>query len=399
MEDWRSKATASLAAILQAYTDDSRPGTWALSYSGGKDSSVTAAITFEALLALKPAQRKRKIYLTSAQTRLDFTTDHVKQLELQRQRKIIQAFNLPIEIVEVEADNENTFLFLVLGLGYVLPEARTNRWCTERLKIEPQKRFIESAKPQLRILGVRSSESTTRAESIKSFQIDKYFGDNGTFMPIVDFTLEDVWSYIAIKRAPWGDLQDVANLYKDATGECGLRGRKAGKGEKVDDPCGARFGCIICPVVTIDKSSRELAKKYPWFQPYVRLRDVMIDMYKQEENRAGYMRDGQKLYFGEGNFNIRARMRLFDLFMEAQAENEYLATKHGGEPQPLFFSEELIERIRKQWEMDAEQAPWLIDAGEIGQFFDQRPAGMRGKYDKIPYHQITWNHRTGLPTG
>ncbi|MBW5467404.1 hypothetical protein GPJ61_05905 [Brevibacillus formosus] len=80
-------------------------------------------------------------------------------------------------------------------------------------------------------------------------------------------------------------VYEISQIYKDATGECGLSNRKAGKGETAE-ACGARFGCVICPVVTIDKSTMETAKKKPWFESYVELRELIISMYKDPRNRA-----------------------------------------------------------------------------------------------------------------
>jgi len=396
--DYKIKAAAAIAEIAAVYTgqskwfvEDTMNRPFSVAYSGGKDSTVTAALVLRSLLLLKPAQRNRKIYITSAQTHLDMTTDPVKQREFLRMKKVITLFNLPVEIVEVESDIENSFLFLVLGLGYALPSNRGNRWCTERLKLTPQQKYMKELDPALTFIGVRSSESASRAESIQSRQASKFYTTNKSMMPIVDFTLDDVWAYLALEKTPWGDAEEISQLYKDATGECGLSKRKAGAGEKVDDPCGARFGCIICPLVTIDKSSQEMAKKYPWFQPYVDIRDIMIEMYQIPDNRAGYMRDGRELFYGEGNFNIRARMELFDLFMKAQQENERLALMYGVEPQPIF-TDELIERIRLQWEIDAQERPWLADAVEIGLFFEERPKGIKGKRWQVP-GQITWNDK------
>jgi hypothetical protein len=56
-------------------------------------------------------------------------------------------------------------------------------------------------------------------------------------------------------------------------------------GEKVDDPCGACFRLLICPVVTIDKSTCEMSKKYPWFEPFVEVKD-------QDDRHA----QGQEVY-------------------------------------------------------------------------------------------------------
>lgn len=391
MFDYKQKMIESIAEILKAYTNE-MVGPWMLAYSGGKDSTVTAAQVLKMLLLLKPEQRTRRIYITSGQTHLDLTTDPTKQREIQRMKKLVTLFNLPVEIKELSGDIKEHLLFLWIGLGYPLA-SKANQYCTDRAKLQPQIKFEKEYAPVLKLLGVRSSESAARSSSIEKRRTSKYYGEGTipTFMPIVNFTLEDVWAYLAIEKTPWGDAEEISQLYKDATGECGLSKRKAGGGEKADDPCGARFGCIVCPVVTIDKSTREMAKKHPWYQPYADIRDIMLEMYQKPENKAGHMRNGQETFYGEGTFNLRARMELFDLFVEAQQLNESIATRHGVEPQPIF-TEELIEAIKDQWESDVKERPWLMDAGELGLFFEERPKGVKGKKGQIP-GQMTWNHK------
>lgn len=264
-----------------------------------------------------------------------------------------------------------------------------NRWCTERLKIEPVQKTTKHLSPTLTALGVRLSESTERRNSIEGRQTSEYYSDN-FFMPIVNFTVEDVWSYLVLDGMPWGNAEKLGQLYKDATGECGLRQRKAGADEKNDDPCGARTGCIICPVVTIDKSSQEFAKTHPWLQPYVELRNIIIDMYKDPRNKAGRMRDGRVLEYGQGTFTVKVRMKLYELIKRAEEDNRYLAQMHGAQPQKLIYSDELDEMIQRQWNDDLIECPWVEDAAEVGRYYESKIKGLNG-------YQLVWNHLYDTP--
>lgn len=276
-------------------------------------------------------------------------------------------------------------MYLVIGRGYPLPKSRMNRWCTERLKIEPTQKEMKGLQPELTALGVRLSESIDRKSSIESRQTSEFYSDNA-FMPIVNFTLDDVWSYLVREGMVWGDAEKLGQLYKEATGECGLRKRQAGKGEKVDDPCGARTGCIICPVVTIDKSSQEFAKHNPWLQPYVELRNVIIEMYKDPRNKAGRMRNGTVLEYGQGTFTVKARMKLYAIVKQAEADNQYLCEKYGQKPQKLIYSDEVDGLIQNQWETDLVECPWVEDAAEVGMFYESKIKGLVSGY------QLVWNH-------
>lgn len=389
---YQEKLLEPTAEFLKAYTDPTDEGCWYIAYSGGKDSTVAVAEAMRVVMLLPPERRNRKIYIVSAQTNLDLTTDPTKQREFDRMRKTIQKHNLPFEIVEVQSTVKNNLLFLIVGLGYPLPK-KNKLFCTDRMKLEPQEKFEEEYRPTLKILGTRRSESTEREKSVDKHLASKYFSEEvskkgrtiRTFMPIVEFTVEDVWGYLAERKTPWGDAEEISQIYKDATGECGLSKRKAGKGETAE-ACGARFGCVICPVVTIDKSTRETAKKKPWLEPYAELRDTIIAMYKEPQNRAGRMRKGKALCYGEGTFTVKARMKLFELILEAQRMNERIAKRYGADPQPIL-SDELIEVIQQQWMDDLQERPWLEDAVELGLFYEERI-----KSKKVKGFQLTWNY-------
>ncbi|MGM1048375.1 MAG: phosphoadenosine phosphosulfate reductase family protein [Bacillota bacterium] len=385
--DYQQKRMIAIGQTLKAYSDEDKPGPWVIAYSGGKDSTVATDIVIRSLLQLKiynPGMLTRDVYLTTAQTNLDFVTDPLKQSELLKIKKMVKEKELPVHIVEVTAPIEKSFMYLTVGRGYPLPKSRMNRWCTERLKIEPAQKEHKAIKPALTVTGVRLSESAERRTNIENRQVSEFFSDT-EFMPIVNFTLDDVWSYLVHEGMAWGGAEKLGQLYKEATGECGLRQRKAGAGEKNDDPCGARTGCIICPVVTIDKSSQEFAKHNPWLQPYVSLRNLMIEMYKDPRNKAGRMRDGKVLEYGQGTFTVKARMKLYEAVRQAEQENEDLARIHGVEPQKLIYSKELDELIHQQWKEDLIECPWVEDAEEIGLFYETKIKGLTNGY------QLVWN--------
>ena len=368
------KVRVATLEVLKAYSDESDDGPWQIAYSGGKDSSVNAAVIFRAVAMVAPEKRTRKLFLTTASTGVDFTTEPTKDRELEKMQRYIETSGLPIEIVRVKPLRQDTFPFKVLGLGYPLPKSKRNRWCTEAMKLKPMKLARKYTQATTDALGVRLSESAQRAQSIEKHQVSHYRGENGEIYPIIDFTLDDIWGYSAKHGYPWGDAEEVSNLYKDATGECGLRKRKAGADEKTDDPCGARFGCVVCPVVTIDKSTQEMAKRHPYFQPFVELRNLMIEMYKDPKNKAGRMRSGRVLCYGKGTFTVKARMRLYAEFLKAEEDHRTLCKLYGVEPQTMF-DDELHRMIREQWETDLREKPWLEDAEELGLFYEEMVGG------------------------
>jgi DNA sulfur modification protein DndC len=305
----------------------------------------------------------------------------------------IDKSGLPIEIVKVHPQPKETFPFLVLGMGYPLPKSRRNRWCTDRMKLRPQRAAKKYTQATRDALGVRLSESAQRRESIEGHRAEgqHYHGENGEIYPIIDFTLDDIWNYSAKYGYAWGDAEEVSNLYKEATGECGLRKKKAGADEKTDDPCGARFGCVVCPVVTIDKSTQQMAKTHPYFQPFVDLRNLMIEMYKDPRNKAGRMRSGKELCYGHGTFTVKARMRLYDEFLKAEEDHRLLCKLYGAEPQSMF-TPELKQMIVDQWRQDLEEKPWLEDAPELGLYYEVRDGSQGYQMAINTYHESLYSN-------
>lgn len=230
MED---KIRTATIEVLKAYSS-SEEGAWQIAYSGGKDSSVNASVIFRAVAMIAPEKRNRKLYLVTSSTGVDFTTEPTKLRELDKMQNYINFSGLPVEIVRVAPKPQDTFPFLVLGMGYPLPKSKRNRWCTDRMKLRPQKEAKKYTQATRDALGVRLSESTQRRESIENHQkADKhYHGENGEIYPIIDFTLDDVWNYSAKYGYAWGDAEEVSNLYKEATGECGLRKKRQVLGRK-----------------------------------------------------------------------------------------------------------------------------------------------------------------------
>ena len=91
------------------------------------------------------------------------------------------------------------------------------------------------------------------------------------------------------------------------------------------------------------------------------------------------MRNGKVLEYGQGTFTVKARIKLYGIIKEAEEANRYLALLHGAEPQKLIYSEELDELIRKQWETDLIECPWVEDAEVLGLFYLEK-------------NQYTWNY-------
>jgi DNA sulfur modification protein DndC len=321
---------------------------WIVGLSGGKDSTAVTMNLIETLESLPPHIRRRKTcYVTCVNTLVEAppVIDHVHRF-IDELRKYIRDRELPVVVVELTPDVEQTFWVNLIGRGYPTP-VREFRWCTDRMKIRPQTRFIKENTeifgdpPVVHfLLGTRFDESHARKKTMQTHtRIGSDIHSHGTMpsagviRPIEDWSTEDVWDYIL--KEEWADggtnpfyeaNQDLAILYKDAaSGECPV----------IHDPtkqtcAGSRFGCWTCTVVDVDSSLREIISsdrdKYD-SERLVQLADFR-DALKNERNipsnrvqgrnRQGTVlvkRDGS---VGVGSYTLEYRAELLDRLKKLQ---------------------------------------------------------------------------------
>ncbi|EPE60451.1 putative sulfurtransferase DndC [Exiguobacterium sp. S17] len=277
----------SIDLIKRVYLNDSRP--WVVGFSGGKDSTLTTQLIFEALLELSPEQLHKKVFIISSDTLVEnpLVVSMING-SLHRMQEAARKYNLPIETQKVKPLTEQTFWTNIIGRGYPTPNL-TFRWCTDRLKIDPANRFIKDKVSKygeiIMVLGVRSSESTSRGQSIKNHEISgselmrhTSLTNAYVFAPIKEFVLDDVWSYLLQNPAPWGeDHHKLQKMYMDSSSECPLvvdQNIKESAGS-----CGnSRFGCWTCTVVNQDKSLTGFIQtgEHDWLKPLLKFRNKMV---------------------------------------------------------------------------------------------------------------------------
>lgn len=369
--------------IAKIYLSDDRP--WLIGYSGGKDSTAILSLIYSALLRIKPEQRHKHVYVVSSDTLVetpvvvDLIGRVLKTINVQA-----KVDGIPMTAHPVFPKMDQTFWVNLLGRGYPAPQ-QSFRWCTERMKIDPVSEFIKDKVAQhgevIVALGSRSQESASRAQVIANHSIEgsplsrhSSLPNAYTYMPIKDWSADDVWEYLISAPCPYGgDNTELFDLYKGSNqGECPL---------VIDTntpSCGnSRFGCWTCTVVTEDKALHGLIESGDtWMKPLLDFRNELHKStkpenkehyrnYKRRTGKVTYMReakdaDGQPIKDDlevkkhiPGPYWMKQRQDWVRHLLETEK-----AMNDDGHDISLIKLEELHE-IRQQWLKDPNEPDWM----------------------------------------
>jgi DNA sulfur modification protein DndC len=375
-----------IAEVQEVYLEDTRP--WVIGYSGGKDSSAVVQLIFYALEKLPPEKRKKKVFVISSDTLVEtpVIVEHIWQ-NIKMIGEAARAKGLPMETEIVRPQVTETFWVNIIGKGYPAPTNQF-RWCTDRMKIKPANRFILDRVAEhgevVVVLGVRSAESATRQQVINLHKIPgQLLSRHSTlpnafvYSPIVDFSTQDVWTFLLQSKNPWGgDNHRLMALYKNAAqGECPL------VIDTSTPSCGnSRFGCWTCTVVSSDKSMRAMIDNgEDWMEPLIQFRELLAETQAPEvksKYRDYKRRDGkvmlknrdesdEEVIFGPYKFEFRKELleKLLRIQLEISKQDRSI---------DLITRGELAE-IRRLWFL--EQQDWgdsinQIYEGVFGHPFD-----------------------------
>ncbi|MGQ8870666.1 DNA phosphorothioation system sulfurtransferase DndC [Paenibacillus sp. TSA_86.1] len=301
--DTGTKFIEAKELVKEVYLSDERP--WVVGFSGGKDSTAVVQLVFQALTELEPSLLKKKVYVISSDTQVEtpLIIDKITRTLGRIQNKAL-AIGLPIETHKVRPKVEQTFWASIIGKGYPTPRQKF-RWCTDRLKIEPANRFILDKVDQfgevVMLLGVRDSESSTRAGVMQSHTIE---GSNlmrhstlrnaFVFAPIRSYNLDDVWEFLLQHESPWGDdNNELLQLYQDSSSECPLIVDKEVK-ESAGSCGNSRFGCWTCTVVSEDKAlSGFINNGVDWLRPLYDFRNFLVQIREDRTKRQKHRMNGE----------------------------------------------------------------------------------------------------------
>ena len=297
--------------IQDSYLADQTP--WVIAYSGGKDSTMTLQLVLEAI-AGKP---KKEIHILYADTRVE-PPPVIKQARdlLKKINNWARKNSLAIKAKILYPEPKDNFFVLMLGKGY-LPPTRWFRWCTERLKVRPIKKYIKGLIKEYGactvVLGMRLKESQDRDRGLNKRGYSKWMPFEGLrgamiYAPILELSVEDVWSFLLDNSLPWGmDHCQLRHLYTGGNSSCSLF-------------CGGiRFGCWVCTVVRKDRCTEGLAQipGWDWLENLLTYRDLMLEIRSNPQNRVMRSNNGREYL---GPLNLSTRKFLYTRLKELEAK-------------------------------------------------------------------------------
>jgi DNA sulfur modification protein DndC len=297
------------ADIRDSYLADGIP--WVIAYSGGKDSTMTLQLVLETV-AESP---RKQVHILYADTKVE-PPPVIEQATnlLSKIDDWARESSLPIKAKIVYPTVDDNFFVLMLGKGY-LPPTRWFRWCTERLKVKPIKKYIRGLVREhgacIVLLGMRLKESQERDRRLNKRGYSKWMPFEGLqgatiYAPILELSIEDVWTYLLDSDPPWGaDYRLLRHLYTGGNSSCSLF-------------CGGiRFGCWVCTVVKKDRCTEGLAQipGWDWLENFLEYRDLMLGVRNNPENRLLRSNNG-RTYLGP--LNLNARKNLYEKLKELE---------------------------------------------------------------------------------
>lgn len=262
----------ALAAIISLFTKNIPV---VIAFSGGKDSSMVAALALHAALRAKQLGATPFIVVTTGDTRVENPEIVVHyRAELAKMRKFGEERGLNIQTAIAQPNLLSTFQMKILT-GRGLPSfPNVSSDCSVDLKITAQMRlrkqlfsaFInDGMHAPVTLIGTRLDESERRAMNMKARQdrpdvpIKNKDGDL-VMTPLRDWTTDDVWEAMSLYGSnvypTFSDFEETKRIYAHAAGtSCAVVADAIYEGgeKKRQGKCGARTGCWSC-VATEDKS-------------------------------------------------------------------------------------------------------------------------------------------------
>ena len=351
--------------IRRVYLTYNRP--FLVGFSGGKDSSITLQLVWEALKELPAEKLVTDVYVITVDTLVEtpYIVAYIDSI-IEGINRAAKEEKLPISAHKLTPKIEDSFWVNLIGKGYPAPSQQF-RWCTDRLKIDPINKFtleyVSKFGEVTIVLGARNAESSSRSQVLEKKKRDKLglslhpsLPGAYVFTPIESLTSDAVWDYLLRNnKTPWGsNNRNLSAMYQNASGgECPL------VVDKTTPTCGSsRFGCWTCTLIEKDTSMENLIDSgEEWMSPLMEFRDLLSSTqdpdrkseYREHKRRDGriiFVKDGSKLSYGP--YKMEWRKEFLKRLLQTQRE----VRKNGPDKSYTLISLEELKIIRKIWKRE-----------------------------------------------
>lgn len=321
---------------------------WCVAYSGGKDSSATAAFVAWAIRTGKvPAPETLTVLY--ADTRMELPP---LQATAMRFMDALRTAGHDARVVLPPLDDR--FYVYMFGRGVPPPKNRF-RWCTPQLKVEPMQHALAARRAEvgekfLMLTGVRMGESAARDQRI-ALSCSKDSGECGqgwfqtspgdavsdTLAPLLHWRLCFVWDWLFLGEHGFDMLADIALVYGDEE---------------------ARTGCVGCNLASKDTALENLVRTAEWahLSPLLELKPLYQELqrpkWRKRKAQAGRRTDGtyQKNAQRMGPLTMEARAYGLECVLDIQCRARV----------DLINADE-ASRIRQLWTLNTWPDGWTGD--------------------------------------
>ena len=325
------RAMEMTAESLRAWGPESDH--WAISWSGGKDSTATLTLILH-LLATGQVARPKRLTVMYADTRQELPPLYAAALAM-----IEQLGERGIDVTVCRAPLDKRFLVYILGRGVPPPNNNTLRWCTRQIKLDPMAAALadlvaDEPGKVLTITGVRQGESAIRDQRIEMScgkdgaecgqgwyqeMLPNAKGIRGriaTLAPILHWRVCHVWDWLRFycPDAEYGGFT-ATKMIADAYG-----------GDEAEE-VNARTGCVGCPLASQEKALETITAHPDWayLEPLHGLKPLYRELreprHRLRKPTADVLKDGSLASNPQrmGPLTFDARLMALDRILDIQA--------------------------------------------------------------------------------
>lgn len=360
-------------------------------FSGGKDSSVTLAITLEAAKEWsEEGGVVPTIHCLQVDTRMENPVVHAYNKTQLKRIRDYSTDQVPIKVWVAEPSLSQDYLVSLIG-GRTIASVGNSTKCQQMTKSSPLgkvkahvKKFISGQTGEKRknirvvsVIGTRFDESVARGaamakrgESASEAKELATASKELVLSPIANFSVMDVFKFIGRvtsgRMKTYDSWDDLLAIYRDANqGDCMVVSFVAGT-EAPRAPCSARTGCWTCLRVSRDVTAENMLadeqKRFDWMRVLTEIREYIQKRHFDPSARCwlGRTIDEERgtIKIQPNSYSPAFTYELLGIMLTAQRDEERIARRLGIEPRFTLLTLQQIIAIDCLWARYGYQKPF-----------------------------------------